>query len=435
MGGREAGGRVDRDKWRTEHGMGHRRRRRGSIARKLARGHGAGRLWSGALAIIGSATAAAATEPAPSGEPPAFDVEQADGWQEFNSPFIHGVRQLTRIDRGFRRSGEGYFSPDGQKLILQAEEEGENPFFQIYVLDLSTGDHRRVSPGRGRTTCAYFRPGTDEVIFASSHLDPDASTKEREEIESRAAGSQQYAPWDYDPYMDVFLSKADGTDLRRLTDTFGYDAEGSCSPDGSRIVFSSTRSAYPIDALSDEDRGWAESDLSYFGDIYIMRADGTGQTRLTDAPGYDGGPFFSPDGRRIVWRHFHPSGRLADVFTMNADGSDKRQITDMKSMCWAPYYHPSSRYLVFTTNVHGFQNFELYIVDAAGEREPVRVTDAPKFDGLPVFSPDGRRICWTASRTPNGKGHLFIGDWDHEAALRALEAAPVRVASAETSSG
>ena len=122
-----------------------------------------------------------------------------------------------------------------------------------------------------------------------------------------------------------------------------------------------------------------------------MNADGSNVRRLTDAPGYDGGPFFSPDGQRIVWRHFEENGVIADIWTMKTDGSDKRRITDFKSMSWAPFYHPSGKYIIFTSNKFGFENFELFIVDVDGEREPVRVTFTPGFDGLPVFSPDGQK--------------------------------------------
>src|SRR6185369_4859163 len=140
----------------------------------------------------------------------------------------------------------------------------------------------------------------------------------------------------------------------------------------------------------------------------------------------DGGPFFSPDGRRIVWRRFDESGLNADVYTMALDGSEVRRLTDFKAMSWAPYYHPSSRYLIFTANKLGFSNFELFLVDGAGERQPVRVTFTDGFDGLPVFSPDGGRLCWTSARTADGKSQLFLADWNHASALAALEQAPPR---------
>ena len=193
-----------------------------------------------------------------------------------------------------------------------------------------------------------------------------------------------------------------------LTHSPGYDAEGAFSPDGKQIVFCSLRAAFPLEKLPAEQRDRYEKDASWFGDIYMMNADGSNVRRLTDAPGYDGGPFFSPDGQRIVWRHFEESGMNADVWTMKLDGSDKRRVTDFKSMSWAPFYHPSGQYFIFTSNKLGFENFELFLVDAEGEHEPVRVTFTAGFDGLPVFSPDGKKLAWTSGRTGDGKSQLFL---------------------------
>ena len=337
--------------------------------------------------------------------------------------FLSNTRQLTFEGR---RAGEGYFAPDGKALIFQSEREPGNPFFQIYMLDLTTGDSHRVSPGIGKTTCAFFRPGTDQVLFASTHLDPEAETRQREEIEFRASGEERRYDWDYDVHMDIFAAGRGGADLERLTDAPGYDAEASYSADGSKVVFTSLRSAYPPERLSEEDRKRLETDPAYFGEIYIMDADGANQTRLTHAPGYDGGPFFSADGERIIWRRFDEDGLIADIHTMRPDGSDARQLTDFDSMSWAPYFHPSGDYAIFASNKHGFSNFELFLVDAAGEREPVRVTHTDGFDGLPVFAPDGESLSWTSNRTGSGESQLFLAAWDHAEALAALASSPTR---------
>jgi Tol biopolymer transport system component len=337
--------------------------------------------------------------------------------------FLSQIRQLTFEGR---RAGEGYFSANGRRLVFQSEREPDNPFYQIYTLDLETGDSRRVSPGTGKTTCAFLRPGTDEVLFASTHLDARAADKQREENDFRASGKQRRYAWDYDETMDLFVASPDGSTLRRLTDAPGYDAEGSYSPDGRLIVFCSLRDAYPFDSLSPADAQRFVLDPSYFGEIYLMNADGSGQRRLTRTPGYDGGPFFSPDGRRIIWRRFDEKGLTADVYTMALDGSDVRRLTDFGAMSWAPYFHPSGDYAIFTANKLGFSNFELFLVDAAGTREPVRVTSTDGFDGLPVFSPDGLTLCWTSARTPDAKSQLFLARWDHAAALTALASAPPR---------
>jgi Tol biopolymer transport system component len=335
--------------------------------------------------------------------------------------FLSNARQL--VFEG-KRSGEGYFSPDGKKLIFQSEREPENPFYQQYILDLETGETTRVSPGTGKTTCGFFQPGSNRVLFASTHADPDALAKQKAELEFRASGKQRRYSWDYDATFDIFSARQDGSDSVNLTHSPGYDAEGAFSPDGKQIVFCSLRGAFPLEKLPPELRERYEKNPAWFGDIYIMNADGSNVRRLTTEPGYDGGPFFSPDGSRIVWRHFEENGMIADVWTMKLDGSDKRRVTEFKSMSWAPFYHPSGDYFIFTSNKLGFENFELFLVDAKGEHEPLRVTFTPGFDGLPVFSPDGKKLCWTSGRTGDGKSQLFLADWNDEAARAALSAAP-----------
>ncbi len=329
---------------------------------------------------------------------------------------LSGIRQLTFAGK---RSGEGYFSPDGTKLIFQSERDPENPFYQIFLLDLETGDIDRVSPGHGKTTCGWFFPNQDRVLFASTHEDPEAVSKQKAELEFRASGQSRRYAWDYDEHFDIFVSDLDGNGLINLTRTLGYDAEGSASPDGKQIVFSSNRLAYS-EPLSDHDAELLKTDQSYFLDLYVMQADGSTVRRLTDAKGYDGGPFFSPDGERITWRRFSEDGATAEVFTIRPDGSDERQLTKLGAMSWAPFFHPSGDYLIFTTNLHGFGNFELYLVDSLGKSRPLRVTFTDGFDGLPVFSPDGRDLVWTSSRTADKSSQMFLAKWNDGEARRLL---------------
>ena len=339
------------------------------------------------------------------------------------SDFLSRIRRLTVEGR---RAGEGYWAPDGKRLVFQSEREPGNPFYQIYALDLTTGDTRRISPGYGKTTCSFFRPGSDEIEFASTHHDPKSKQYQQEEIDFRASGKTRRYSWDYDPEFEIYSYAEKSGKYTRLTNARGYDAEGSYSPDGQWIVFTSMRDAYNR-TLNAEEQKQLEVDPSYFAEIYIMRADGSGQKRLTSVPGYDGGPFFSPDGKRIIWRRFDTSGLIANVFTMNPDGSDVRQITDFGAMSWAPYIHPSGQYILFASNKLGFENFEVYLVDIDGKKEPVRITYSDGFDGLPVPSPDGRQVAWTSTRAGGSEGQIFLGQWNHEKALEALRAAPLRV--------
>ena len=244
----------------------------------------------------------------------------------------------------------------------------------------------------------------------------------------RASGKERRYSWDYDPEMDIYAYSEKTGAMKRLTTARGYDAEGSYSPDGKTIVFSSMRSGYDH-ALSDKEKKSLEENPSNFAEIYIMRADGSEQTRLTNAFGYDGGPFFTPDGKKIIWRRFDEQGLIADIWTMNPDGSDQRQLTTFGSMSWAPYMHPSGAYFIFASNKLGFENFELFIADAEGAKEPVRVTYTNGFDGLPVPSPDGKMLAWTSSRAGGSAGQLFLAQWNHEGALEALKNAPPRKAA------
>jgi Tol biopolymer transport system component len=336
--------------------------------------------------------------------------------------FLSRVRRLTVEGR---RAGEGYWSPDGQRLVFQSEREAGNPFYQIYALDFASGDTKRISPGYGKTTCSFFRPGSDQILFASTHHDPRSKALQQEEIDFRASGKERRYAWDYDPEFELYAVSEKSGQTTRLTNARGYDAEASYSPDGQWIVFSSNRDAYSR-TLTAAEQKQLEIDPSYFAEIYIMRADGSQPRRLTNAVGYDGGPFFFPDGSRIIWRRFDEQGLIADVWTAKPDGSDARQITKFGAMSWAPYVHPSGQYVLFASNKLGFENFEVFMVDIDGRKEPVRITYADGFDGLPVPSPDGRRVAWTSSRGGGREGQVFLAEWNHDRALAALKAAPDR---------
>jgi Tol biopolymer transport system component len=346
------------------------------------------------------------------------------------SDFVTRVRRLTYEGR---RAGEGYFSPDGSKLVFQSEREPGNPFYQIYLLDLGTGETRRISPGMGKTTCSFVRPGSGEILFASTHEDPRSLDLQREELELRASGRERRYAWDYDPEMELYVADAETLALRRLTNARGYDAEASFSPDGRWIAFSSTRTGYEPLAPGETEaqRGkQLETDPAYYGEIYLMPAEGGEPRRLTQTPGYDGGPFFFADGSRILWRRFSENGLVADVWSMKLDGTDQRRLTDFGAMSWAPWSDPKGRYILFASNKLGFSNFEIYLVDIDGEKEPVRVTYSDGFDGLPVLSPDGRTLAWTSTRHGEPGGQIFVGQWNDAAALAAIAAAPPRTQAA-----
>jgi len=317
-------------------------------------------------------------------------------WQQQESAYLRNIRQVT-FD--FVRAGEGYFSPDGKQIVFQAEERGENPFYQIFVMDLETGRYRRVSPGIGRTTCAFFRPDGRKIIFASSHLDPQAKERYAEEFrkreeEARTRQRRRYE-WVFDEYMDIFEANPDGSELRRLTDTPGYDAEGSYSPDGKQIVFCSQR----------------DGNL----ELWIMDADGANPRKLTNAPGcYNGGPFFSPDGKRVIFRADRQRKDELQIFVIDADGTGERQLTDIAGVAWAPYWHPDGKHIIYTAAEHKPMqrpNYDLWLMNLETGKT-TRITHAPGQDVLPVFSPDGKKLLWTSTRDGRMAGaQLFIADF------------------------
>ncbi|KAA1259717.1 Leupeptin-inactivating enzyme 1 precursor [Rubripirellula obstinata] len=332
------------------------------------------------------------------------------------SLLLSETRQITFEGR---RAGEGYFSADGKQMVFQSERDPANPFYQIYLTNLETGDIQRVSTGTGKTTCAWIHPDGDQVLFASTHADPQSKQKQDEELELRATGKQRRYSWDYDKAYEIYSADLPSGEAVQLTDAVGYDAEGSYSPDGKQIVFASNREAYSRE-LTEREAALFEVDPAFMIDLYIMNADGSDVRRLTDEPGYDGGPFFSSDGTKICWRRFSEDGATAEIYTMNSDGSGVKRLTNIGAMSWAPYFHPSGDYLIFTTNKHGFANFELYLVRADGVGEPVRVTETDGFDGLPVFLPDGDRLSWTSNRTKEKRSQIFLADWNHDKALSLL---------------
>jgi len=320
------------------------------------------------------------------------------------------------------KSGEGYFSTDGKKMIFQSERDHKNPFYQMFMMDLTTGVVDRVSTGKGKTTCGWIHPSQKKIMWSSTHLDPNIDAKVKAEFEERAKPVKGRYSWSFDEYFDIFESDLKGGHLKQLTHEKGYDAEGSYSPNGQYIVFASNRTAYDHKLTPEETKKF-QQDPSYFMEIYIMKSDGTEVKRLTNTSGYDGGPFFSADGKKITWRRFSESGASAEIYTMNVDGTEQKQITHLNAMSWAPYFHPSGDYIVFASTVGGYSNFELFVVDTLGQHEPVRVTYADGFDGLASFSPQGDQITWS-HRNEKGESQIYLAQWNDQLARQLLDLKP-----------
>ncbi len=342
-----------------------------------------------------------------------------------NTNLISNVRQLTFDGK---RAGEGYFSADGKQMIFQSEREAGNPFYQMYLKNLENGELRRVSPGIGKTTCGWIHPSGKKVLFSSTHQDPKAQTKMREELEIRKRGTQRSYSWDFDENYEIYELDLKTAGYKNLTKAKGYDAESSWSPDGQWIAFSSDRHAY-TGAVTEAEKAAAAKNPSALAELYIMKADGSEVKRLTNDIGYDGGPFFSADGKKIVWRKFSPDGRAAEIYTMNVDGTDVRKITHLNSLSWAPYFHVSGDYIIFGSALLGHHNFELFLVRADGKGNVIRVTDFPKFDSLPVFTPDGNGLSWVSQRSWDNSSQIFMATWNDALARQAL-GLPAKAAAA-----
>ncbi len=301
------------------------------------------------------------------------------------------------------QNAEAYWSADGQQLIMQVTNE-LHACDQQYVYDLRTGTKTLVSTGKGRTTCGYFYDNDQRVLFASTHLGGDSCP-------ANPDMSKGYV-WPVYPSYDIFTARPDGSDLQRLTTHPGYDAEGTVSPDGKWLIFTSKR----------------DGDI----DLYKMRLDGTKLTRLTQSSGYDGGAFFSHDNRRIVWRThrtddttmvngFHrllaedlvkPS--KMDIWVMDADGRNPKQLTDRPGASFAPFFTPDDQSIIYSsnwTNPRG-RDFNLWLIPVTGG-EPVAVTTDADFDGFPMFSPDGKYLVFCSNRGGKvaGETNVFLAKW------------------------
>mgnify|MGYP001560892302 CR=1 FL=1 len=308
------------------------------------------------------------------------------------APFLKNVTQLTFSSMGLVNAGESYFSPDAKSIIFQATPQGKADY-QIYTMDLAQRQPKMVSTGKGACTCAYFHPGGKKILFASTHLDPNVD-------QPKAKKTDGAYKWEFHEHMDIFEADLDGSNLKRLTDAPGYDAEGAYSADGKQIVFTSQR----------------DGDL----EIYVMSADGSNPRRMTDGRGYDGGPFFSPDAKTIIYRgDRRGDGEMnLQLRVVNADGTNDHAIAENPIFNWCPYWYPSGKSFIFTQADHrGRPNYDLYMMTPDGQKQ-TRITFDPAFDGLPVFSPDGKKLMWTSKRGGLDESQVFIADFTLPETLR-----------------
>jgi len=310
-------------------------------------------------------------------------------------------------------NAEAYFSFDGKNLAFQSN----NPAWdlkcdQIFNLNIkkaskdTTYRPTMISTGLGRTTCAYFMPGDKQILYASTHL---GSKECPPNPEPRA--DHKYL-WAIYPDFDIFIADLKGNIVKQLTDFEGYDAEATVSPDGKKMVFTSTRNG----------------DL----DLYVCDIDGSNVKQVTHELGYDGGAFFSPDSKKLVFRASRPKtpedineykDLLAQGLVMptnmeicvcNVDGSDFKQITNLGKANWAPFFHPSGKKIIFSSNHNSPKgyDFNLFMVNLDGSGLE-QITKLSNFNAFPMFSPDGKKLVFSSNRNNHGTRdtNLFIADW------------------------
>ncbi len=314
-------------------------------------------------------------------------------------PHLSNIRQLTFGGT----NAEAYFSFDGSHIIFQSTRP---PYAcdQIFVMNVDGSGQHLVSTGTGTTTCSYFFPNGKKILYASTFAANELCLP-------RPDKSNGYVWAVYNAY-DIYQANADGTDLKPLFASPGYDAEATISPQGDRIVFTSDR----------------DGDL----DLYTMNLDGSAVRRVTTSPGYDGGAFFSWSGRKLVYRAHHPSDSLdlaeyrallakqlvkptrMEIYTCDADGGTVRELTHNGAANFAPFYKPGDTEIIFSSNMndpHG-RSFQLYLIDSSGTSLR-QITTAGAFNAFPMFSRDGKHLVFVSDRnaTRPYEFNVFLADW------------------------
>ena len=327
------------------------------------------------------------------------DSDALDTLQFKGEKHLTNIKMLTTAGE----NAEAYLSFNEQKLIYQSTFD-DLKCDQIFTMNIDGSNKKIGSTGFGRTTCAYFLPGDSTILYASTHLADD-------ECPPPPDRSKGYVWKLYDSF-DIFLANADGSNIRRLTDVYGYDAEATVSPIGNKIIFTSTRDADP--------------------ELYVMNLDGSDQIRLTYEKGYDGGAFFSRDGKKICFRASRPKTEkefadyeelakvgmfrptTLEIYIMDANGDNIQQVTNAGKASFAPFFHPDGNRIIFSSNMNSQngRNFDLFIVNTDGTGLE-QVTFNETFDGFPMFTSDGKKLVFASNRfnLKQGDTNIFIADW------------------------
>ncbi len=306
--------------------------------------------------------------------------------ETIEAPVLTNIQQVTFSSMGFEKAGEAYFSPNGKKIIFQAVPQGQK-HYQIFVMNLEDRTFKMVSTGKGACTCPYFRPDGKKIIFASSHTSP---LNNSQNVPGYKRENREYR-WEFTPYMNIYEANLDGTDRVALTQGSAYHAECAYSSDGKSIVFASNESGSM--------------------NLYTMKSDGSSVQAITQSKHvYNGGPFFSPNSKKIIFRADYEKEHFLQIYCINSDSTSLTRLFSNEAVNWAPYWHPNGKVIVYTTSLHGHMRYEVYAMNVETKKH-VRITYNPSFDGLAVFNRDGTKMMWTSKRSPDKTCQVFIADF------------------------
>ncbi len=312
---------------------------------------------------------------------------------------LTNVRQLTFGGQ----NAEAYFSKDGSTITYQTLQPGF-PDEQVFQMNTDGSAKRLISTGKGRCTCSYISPDNKYIYFSSTFATNEGPQKKLDR-------SKGYV-WMVNPEFALYRRNLKTNVLETVLNVNGYVAETTIDPNGRYMTFT-----------SDKD-----------GDLEVYRADLMAKkiTRLTNEQGYDGGPFVSWDGKKIVWRrdlieseeeradyvallkeHMVRPSKL-EIWIMDADGKNQKQVTSLKSASFAPFLHPNGKQIIFCSNYGDpkGREFDLFVINVDGSGLE-KVTHTGDFDGFPMFSRDGKKLIFASNRYGSvpGETNLFIADW------------------------
>ena len=338
-----------------------------------------------------------------------INLQGQDSLRYAEESHFHNIRQLTFGGD----NAEAYWSYDGKSLVFQRTSLKDGiPCDQIFIGRVPENptapfEFKLVSTGKGRTTCAFFTKDNQHIIYASTHL----ASSDCPPVPDRAKYGNKYI-WPLYRGYDIFKADLNGKIIKQLTSSPFYDAEATLSPDGKKMIYTSTK----------------DGDI----ELYIMDLKSGKEKRITNELGYDGGAWFSPDGKKIIWRASRPKTEAAineykellaqdlvaptnmEVWVANVDGSDAKQVTNFGQANWAPTFMPDSKRIIFASN-HEYKRgfpFNLYTINGDGSNLQ-KVSRDKGFDAFPMFSPDGKRIVFASNRNNGGTRdtNVFIADW------------------------